>query len=145
MKQTFELILPVEYYFEVHDGKECHIIIATDETKKFLNIPIVVQKETKEDAIKTFWEIANIHLDYLQRRSHQANKWEPFRKGPWQSIGGKWFKIFGIGFHFRKRSENATFKMKGGYNIPLTKWNISFSNDWNRKHDTKRTNTSNKK
>lgn len=142
---TLDLTLPVVYHFEVIDGKEYHVIATNDETKKFLDIPVVVQKETKEEAIKTFWIIVNMHLDHLKERSRQADKWELFRKGPKSPFGSTWFTILGINFHFRQHRKDSKFKMKGGWNIPLTKWNISIHNHWKRKYDTKRTDTSDKK
>lgn len=126
--QTIDITLPVKYHFEVHDGKEFHMIYTTEKTKNSLNLPILTQGETKEEAIRKFWIIANIHLDYLNERKHQADKWEPLRIGPWKSKGGRWFTIFGQHFSFRYGKQN-----KGGWFVPFTKLNISYYNEWKRK------------
>lgn len=125
MEQTLELTLPVEYIVDEFNGKEYHIIVSSDETKKFLDIPIVVQANSKEEAIKQFWMTANIHLDYLEERGYQADKWEPLRIGPWKKYGGRWVSIFGQFFSFRYGKKN-----KGGWFVPFTKLNISYHNQW---------------
>ena len=124
VENKLELTLPVTYHLEFVDDKEYHIITSNDETRKLLNIPIVVQADSKEEAIRKFWVIVNIHLDYMAKRSHQADKWEPLRIGPWKKYG-KWFTLFGHTFSFRYGKQN-----KGGWFVPFTKLNISYSNKW---------------
>lgn len=116
-----KLEIPIEYNYE--DGH--HIITNNDETNKFLNIPIVVQAKSLEKAINNYWETVRCHLDYLEKRDRELDKWKPFQKGDWNHIGGNWFTVFGLNFYFRYGKN-----MKHGFYIPFTKLNIMFKNYW---------------
>lgn len=125
--ETLNLQIPLEYHVEIHDGKEYHMLFSNDETKKYIDIPIVVQKNTKEDAIKTAYIVIKSHLDYLEERSKVADKYEWFRLGP-KTKSSIWFMIFGINFYFRYGKG-----MKNGWYVPFTNLNIMITNHWKKK------------
>lgn len=123
--QKIMLELPVLYYYK--NGH--HVLVSYEATDKLLDIPVVVQKNTKEDAIKAFWITVSIHLQHLNDRSCLLDRVHPLQIGPWKHRGGRWFSTFGLNFYFRVGKG-----MKGGFYLPFTNLNVSFSNYWkNRK------------
>lgn len=125
MEQTINLEVPVTYIEE--DGQ--HIISTNEETKKFFDVGIVVQKDTKEEAIRTFWILLKYHIEWDEQRSRELDRWKPFQKGDWSHTGGTWFTIFGFHFYFRYGKG-----MKHGWYIPFTKLNIMITNYWRKKY-----------
>lgn len=63
--------------------------------------------------------------DYSEECRLNYQRFVPFRKGDWKHTGWKWLALFGIHIHFRYGKG-----MKGGWYLPLTKLNISISNEW---------------
>lgn len=110
----------------IQDGKYW-VIGTNDDTYKLMgdNFNSSAQGDTKEEAIQQFFLGLHIILDYSEKCRLNYQRWVPFRKGPWRKIGGTWFAIFGFHVYFRYGKG-----MKGGWYIPFTKLNISFSSDW---------------
>lgn len=104
-------------------------ICTNSETAKLIgeHLHAVDFGETREEAIENFYESIKIQHEYTLMRMLDYERWVPFRVGPWKTIGGKWFAIFGITFHFRYGKD-----MKGGWYIPFTKLNISVASAWKR-------------
>lgn len=84
--------------------------------------------KTKEEAIQRMFNIVRITHEYSEECRLSYQRWVPFRNGPWGQIGGNWIIIFGILIYFRYGK-----KMKGGWYLPLTKLNISITNEWRYK------------
>lgn len=110
----------------VNDG-DWWVATCNDETKAILGDKLqgCAQGKTKEEAVKKMFQIIAMTHDYSEERRLNYQRWVPFRKGPWKHTGGKWFVVFGIHVYFRYGKG-----MQGGRYIPLTKLNVSFSNEW---------------
>lgn len=110
-------------------GYQCdeghHMVYDTDETKKFLDIPVVVSAESKTEAIKNYWTIVSVHLSFLNDIYQRHNRWALFYKGSWKERGTHWFSVFGFHFYFRHGKN-----MRGGAYLPFTKLNVSLTNYW---------------
>ncbi len=117
--------LPVGYDT---DGKY-HIMFNINQTDELIgkSLGIVVQEESKEEAIRQFWTSLRCHIHYLEERSKQLDKWKPLQIGPWMRGTGKWFSVFGLRFYFRVGKN-----MKYGWYVPFTNLNIMFTNHWRR-------------
>jgi len=85
----------------------------------------VAQGETREEAIKKLFDMIKWKYEYINDCRLNYQRWVPFIRGPWGKTGGNWFSFFGLHFHFRYGKQN-----KGGWFVPLTKLNISFSSNW---------------
>lgn len=85
----------------------------------------VAQGNTKEEAINHLLRNLKFISEFDRDRSLRYARWVPFRRGPWWSIGGTWFVIFGIHVYFRYGK-----KMKYGWYVPMTKLNISIHSEW---------------
>ena len=83
------------------------------------------QGKTKNEAIKEMFAMIKIAHFYSEDCRFNYQRFVPFRKGDWKHTGGRWFAIFGIHIYFRFGKG-----MKGGWYFPLTKLNVSISNDW---------------
>lgn len=104
------------------------VLSTTPESKRILGgHAFVCQGKNMEDVQKKFWVMVTMMCKYHLKRSNDLDKWKPFQKGNWKSIGGKWIKIFGLHFSFRYGKRGV---MKHGRYIPFTKLNIMFSNAW---------------
>lgn len=86
---------------------------------------ITCQGGSKEEVVRRFFLMLRLAHEYEDNCRRKYQVWVPFRKGPWKSIGGNWFTVFGINFNFRYGKS-----MKGGWYIPFTKLNISIHNEW---------------
>ncbi len=128
MKDTTEVIqlsIPALVHYSIENGKEYYVIVSTEESEDILQNPIVVQGHTLEDAKKKFWRSVRSINKYHTRKANLYDLWRPLVLGPLGKTGGNWFSIFGIHVYFRYGKG-----MKGGKYIPLTKLNISVSNQW---------------
>lgn len=94
-----------------------------------------VSAKSREEAEEKLLEMARFMVEFYRDRELSYQRWVPFRKGPWKSIGCKWFSIFGFHVYFRYGKG-----MKGGNYVPFTKLNITFSSDWSvyKKYKTKK-------
>lgn len=109
----------------IQDGKYW-IVSSNDETKKFLgNLGAVAQGDTKDEALRHFFTILQMDYDHNVEERMKFSRWVPLKIGPWKSIGGKWFSVFGIHVSFRYGDG-----MKGGWYVPFTKLNISMHSEW---------------
>lgn len=109
----------------IQDGKYW-VVASNSETEKLIgDIGNSAQSETKDDAIKRYFEIIKWHHEFLKEESMSFKRWVPFRKGQWGKIGGNWFSVFGLHIYFRYGKQN-----KGGWFVPFTYLNISINNDW---------------
>lgn len=126
-EQIHRISVPVNMFTD-EDGTV--VLSSTDETQKLFGGGMVSQGDTVEEAEKKFWDMVESITTYNSERSYELDKWKPLQIGPWKSIGGKWFIVFGIQFYFRKKSGLVKTKMVGGRFIPFTKWNIRINNLW---------------
>lgn len=120
-KETYPLPISV-----IQEG-EYFIVSSNDDTLKIIGDigQQTGQGKTKEEAINQYFSLLRMSYEYQENCRLSYQRFIPFRLGPWNMIGGKWFSIFGFHFYFRTGKN-----MKGGYYIPFTNLNISFSNDW---------------
>lgn len=88
------------------------------------------QGKTKDDAIYQFFSNMRFMYEYQEECRLRYQRWVPLRVGPWSSIGGNWFAIFGIHISFRIARPKMRQLMKGGWFVPLTNLNISVRSDW---------------
>jgi hypothetical protein len=121
-KITFPLPISI-----VYDDNGVWIAATNDETEALLGDKVgsVAQGETQEEAIKDLITHIKIQIEYYYDMSLSYERWVPLRIGPWSSIGGSWFTVFGFNFYFRYGKN-----MKHGWYIPFTKLNISIRNQW---------------
>lgn len=130
MEETTLMIeFPVKYIQE----EGYHLIVTDDETKKFMDIPIVIQADTKEEVIEKFWKMMQCHLSYSERIRRRHDRWALFYKGQWGHIGSNWFSVLGFHFYFRHGKN-----MKGGFYFPFTKLNLTIRNYWRKKYSYKK-------
>lgn len=129
-EKTILIELPVGYIEE----EGYHIIFNTPETDMYLNIPIVVQGDTKEDVIKSYWKTVNCYLEFEESIRRRHDRWALFYSGRWKGIGTCWFSVLGFHFYFRYGK-----KMKGGFYFPFTKLNLTVNNYWRKKYKMNRT------
>ena len=103
------------------------VAATNDETKEILGEGLhgVAQGDTKTEAIEEMFTTIRMQYEFEHERRMRYQCWVPFRKGLWNMVGGKWNVIVGFHFYFRYGKN-----MKGGWYIPLTKLNISISNEW---------------
>jgi hypothetical protein len=121
-----EEMINIEIPVAMAQGEGYFVIFNTDETDKLIGkTNIVVQGDSIEDAKSKYLWILKSHIDYMEKRSNDLNKWKSFQKGDWKHIGGTWFTLFGFNVFFR-RGKN----MKGGWYVPLTNLNITIWNYW---------------
>lgn len=123
MKINIEFIdFPVDV---IYTEEEHWVICSNEETKKLLgsSMNIVVQGDTKEEAIQQFFLHLRMTVDFYKKDANKYRKYAPLIIGDWSHIGGSWFQIFGIHVYFRYGKD-----MKGGFYIPFTKLNIMISN-----------------
>ena len=85
----------------------------------------VATSYTKEDAIEEYFKLMKFVYETTKEDADRYERWVPFLKGPWSSIGGKWFQVFGIMIYFRTGKN-----MKGGWYVPFTNLNITITNKW---------------
>ena len=119
--ENITLELPVEY---IKDEK-FHIIKTNKKSEDIFEQFFIVQGDSFEEAEREFWQMVKFNSNFHKVRSGELNKWKLFQKGPWGQIGGNWFTILGINIFFRYGKN-----MKGGWYVPLTKFNISVHNYW---------------
>lgn len=119
MKKKHKIGIEVELFED--DGK--FVICPVDNCPIFQGI--VSQGHTLEAAEKKFIQLAGYMQEYYIERSNDLDRWKPFNKGNWSRRGGTWFTVFGVGLYFRFGQG-----MKGGFYVPLTKMNITFTNHW---------------
>lgn len=129
-KQIHMISVPVDMFID-EDGSV--VLSSTEETQKLFGSGIVSHGKTVEEAEKMFWSMVESTTTYNSERSKELDKWKPLQIGPWKTIGGRWFTIFGIQFYFRKKSDLIKIKMVGGRFIPFTKWNVRVKNLWLKK------------
>lgn len=94
----------------------------------FFGCGIVVQGDSYQDAVDQFWNTVASCCEFHKDKSDMYYKTCPLIIGPWSRTGGRWIKSFGVGIYFRYGKG-----MKGGFYVPFTKLNISFSNAWKYK------------
>lgn len=113
------------------------VAATNDRTKTFLGDGLhgCSQGETRDEAIKDLFESIRYMHQFSEMCRLKYQRWVPFRKGRWGSIGGTWFVIYGLHFYFRYGKN-----MKYGWYVPFTKLNISFCNEWIVYRDWKRKN-----
>jgi len=119
-----------EYFpFPVSVVKDSGVWVATtnEETYKLIGdrLSACAGGKTKEEAIRKMFSMIKGMHDFVVERELSYRRWVPFIKGPWSSVGGRWFSIFGINFNFRYGKN-----MQGGWYIPFTKLNISVHSLW---------------
>jgi hypothetical protein len=97
------------------------------DTEKILGEQLsgVASGNSKEEAIEKLFSSIRIIHQYTDTCRRDYHRYVPFIKGNWKHIGGKWITIFGFNIYFRYGNN-----MKGGWYIPFTKLNISFTNYW---------------
>lgn len=127
-EETILLQIPVTYAQE----NDHHIINSNDATEKLLDIPVVVQADSKEEAIEKYWIIVQSHLRFHQWIYRRHSRWALFYRGAWKGMATHWFSVLGFNFYFRRGKG-----MKGGFYIPFTKLNITFRNHWRKKYSPK--------
>lgn len=117
------LALPVEV---IHDEDSVTIVL-NKEGEKLLgpNFPVVASGDTYKNAVEQFWKLCRFVMKYHRERSDELNRWKFFQKGNWNHTGGTWFNLMGLHFYFRRGED-----MQGGWYLPFTKLNISFTNYW---------------
>lgn len=123
-EQRLNLELPVMYV----QTEDCYVMWSDNETDKLLDIPVVVQADSKEAAIKQFWISVKCNQEFYRYIYRRHQRWALFDKGPWVR-GGRWFSVLGFHFNFRVGKN-----MKGGVYVPFTKLNISFTSFWRKKY-----------
>lgn len=103
------------------------VVAGSEETKQLIGEDLCHcgSGESKEDAIRNFFALTRLSIDFERERAMRYQCWVPFRKGPWSHKGGRWLAVFGIHFNFRYGKN-----MKHGWYIPFTKLNISVRNEW---------------
>lgn len=122
MEEEIFIEIPVTLYKD--DGM--YVIANSKKTDEIIrDVGIVVQGETLEEAKEQWLNSLKFHLQFINNRSNELDRWKPFQKGNWKHIGGTWFKIFGLQFYFRYGRDN-----KYGWFVPFTKLNVSFHNYW---------------
>lgn len=111
----------------IHDGDYWVASTNTKDKEKYLGdrLHACSQGKTREEAIDQLFKMIRVTHWFAENAHFEYQRWVPFRKGHWSSIGGIWFAIFGFHVYFRYGKN-----MKGGWFFPLTKLNISFSSDW---------------
>lgn len=99
-------------------------VISTLNDDSFLgkNLHACAQGNTKDEAIKSMFNMIQIQSEWLHECRLKYQRWVPFRTGP---RGSNWFAIFGINVSFRYGKN-----MKYGWYVPFTKLNISINSDW---------------
>jgi hypothetical protein len=123
--ESFELKVPVELHFQ----EGVWTVIPTKETEDLIGFaPCCLTCDTKEKAIKLFWEVFREEQEELSERSHQLDLWKPFQRGGWKGPGTHWFVSYGFHVYFRHGTG-----MQGGFYIPFTLLNVSIRNYWKRK------------
>lgn len=122
---TDKIEIPIGYE---QDG-DIVVLFNTSDTDKLIgaNIGIVVQGDSVAEAKRQYLLTLSGHIQWLEKRSRELEKWKPFQKGDWKHIGGKWFTIFGINVYFRTGKG-----MKGGWYVPFTKLNVKIFNHWKK-------------
>lgn len=123
--REFSLGFKFEHFYE--GGK--HYVTTNDEDNPLSDhMSIFAQGNTFEDAKKSFIkQYRSFIKHYYIKRSNELHRWKPFESGDWSKTGGRWFTIFGFQFYFRYGDG-----MKGGWYIPFTKLNVSFTNYWSK-------------
>lgn len=107
------------------DGKTW-CVTSSKETEKLIGkVGGCSQGKSEEEAITKYFQLIKWHYDFLNEERMNYSRWVPLKIGPWESIGGKWFSVFGLHVSFRHGKG-----MKGGWYIPLTKLNISTYSEW---------------
>lgn len=115
--------LPVSI-IETDDGG--YVIGSNKETEATIGkVGGTASGKTRKEAIDEYWKLLKFHYKFLNEERLNYQRWVPFKKGPWGKTGGNWFAVFGIQVYFRYGK-----KMKGGWYIPFTNLNISFSSYW---------------
>lgn len=116
-----------EFPISVIKSDNCWVATCNDDTKKLLGdrLHAVAQGKTKEEAISKLFVLLRLTHNYSEQCRLNYQRFVPFRKGNWGQVGGTWFTVFGLHVYFRRGKG-----MKGGFYIPFTKLNISFSNEW---------------
>lgn len=121
--QEKSIKIPVKYRKEGNT----HIIRTTKKSEKYFGQYIMGYADNSADAEKEFWEYVKSVNNYHFERSKELDKWKPLQLGDWSQMGGRWITVFGFHFNFRYGKG-----MKGGFYIPFTKFNISFTNYWRK-------------
>ena len=117
----------ISFPISIIKSDDVWVASCNNETKKLLGdkVNVCSQGETKEDAIKKFFEGIKYLYDYSEECVLNYQRFVPLRKGNWKHNGGKWLVIFGFHFSFRYGKN-----MKGGMYVLFSKLNISFVNEW---------------
>lgn len=97
--------------------------------KEYSYTGFVAQGKTMEEATKQFLMYTALGVEYAQRESRNYFRRAIFISGSWKGMGSYWFIILGMSFNFRIGSRK---KLKGGFFIPFTNLNISFTNYWKK-------------
>ena len=120
-KTTFALPISV-----IKEG-EMWVATTNKETEMYLGDRLhgCAQGETYKEAITHMFEIIRMSHEYSEECRLNYQRWVPFRKGDWKHTGGRWFVVFGHQIYFRYGTG-----MQGGWYIPFTKLNISYSSEW---------------
>lgn len=104
-------------------------VAANKDTKKIIgNVfdgVVASSSESREDAIERFLKISSMKEEFQEDCMREYQRWVPVRVGDWNNRGGKWISIFGFHVYFRYGKG-----MKGGFYIPFSILNVSFSSDW---------------
>lgn len=110
----------------VKDGK-WYVASTNSETEKYLGQDLTgcAQGKTEEEALNRLFQVIKWCHEHSEESRLRYGRWVPLKIGPWGHTGGNWFAFFGLNVYFRYGKN-----MKGGFYIPLTKLNISFTNEW---------------
>ena len=118
-----------DYQFPISVIQSGDVWVASfnDETELLMGDKLsgCAQGDTKADAIKKLFMIVRLTHEYSDECRIKYQRWVPFRTGQWSGIGSRWVTIFGLHVSFKYGNG-----MKGGWYIPFTKLNISFSSEW---------------
>jgi hypothetical protein len=95
----------------VKTDNDHYVITPVDDEDNWLGkeLHCCASGDTKEEAIKDMFQMIRWLSEFHHERSLDYQRWVPLRIGPWGSIGGRWFSIFGMHFSFRYGRSN-----KGG-------------------------------
>lgn len=132
MKEYKKHNVPIEIeYIETQNGKFVGVLSKDSPLHDYYSI--VVQANSLEELTQEVYKHMRIMSDFERDQRLKFYR-QGIQFGPWGGgsiIKSWWFCIFGMHFSFRYGKKN----MKGGWYVPFTKLNISFTNYWRVKWD----------